>query len=71
MPSNSKPLALIKLLCVTVPMLLNVRLPVVVMPTLDVTVPTVPMAKPLLSKNDTVPVLPAKVVMALAVSVKV
>ena len=46
-----KPLALMRLLCVTVPVELNLKLPVVVMPTLEVTVPTVPIAKPLFSKK--------------------
>ena len=42
-------------------------LPVVVKPI----VLTVPIVKPLFSRKDTVPVLPAKVVMALEVLVKV
>jgi hypothetical protein len=50
---------------------LNVRLPVVVRPTLEVTVPTVPIAKPEFSKNETEPVDPASVVIALAPSLKV
>ncbi|BEI37600.1 hypothetical protein PHIN7_13240 [Polynucleobacter sp. HIN7] len=54
-------------LCVTLPVLLKVKLPVVVRPT----VLTVPIAKPEFSVNDTVPVLPAKVVMALLVLVSV
>ena len=49
------------------PVVLKVVLPVVVKPT----VLTVPIAKPEFSKNDTVPVLPAKVVIALEVLVKV
>ena len=49
------------------PVLLKVRLPLVVRPTVF----TVPMAKPLFSKKETVPVLPAKVVMAFEALVKV
>ena len=60
-----------RLLWVTVPVELKVRLPLVVMPTLEIAVPTVPIAKPEFSRNDTVPVLPAKVVIALPVLVKV
>ena len=58
---------LIKLDCVTVPVELKVKLVLAVKPA----VLTVPMAKPLFSRKETVPVLPAKVVMALPVLVKV
>ena len=66
-PNNSRPEAATFCDWVTVPVELNVVLPVVVKPAVF----TVPIAKPEFSKNDTVPVLPAKVVIALAVSVKV
>ena len=66
-PNSSRPLATIFCDCVTVPVELNVVLPVVVRPT----VLTVPIAKPEFSRNETVPVFPAKVVIALAVSVNV
>ena len=52
---------------VTVPVEFNVTLVLAVNPTVF----TVPISKPLFSKKDTVPVLPAKVVMALPVLVKV
>ncbi len=52
---------------VTVPVEFSVTLVLAVKPT----VLTVPIAKPLFSKKETVPVLPAKVVMALEVLVKV
>jgi hypothetical protein len=69
-PSSSRPVALIRLLCVTLPVELKVRLPVVVSPTLDVTVPTVPIANPEFSRNETEPVEPASVVIAFALSVR-
>ena len=53
--------------CVTAAVELSVKLPEVVNPT----VLTVPISKPEFSRNDTVPVLPAKVVIALPVLVKV
>ena len=49
------------------PVLLKLKLPVVVIPT----VLTVPTVKPEFSTNDTAPVLPAKVVIALPVLVMV
>ena len=67
MPNNSKPVAAIACDCVTVPVLLKVVLPVVVKPTVF----TVPIAKPEFSTSETKPVLPAKVVIALLVLVKV
>ena len=66
-PRSSRPRAAKRLDWVTVPVVLKVIFPLVVRPT----VLTVPIAKPLFSRNDTVPVLPAKVVMALEVLVKV
>ena len=50
------------------PVELKVALPLVVKPAVPL---IVPIAKPLFSKKETVPVLPAKVVMALEVFVKV
>ena len=67
MPNNSKPVAAIACDWVTVPVELNVVLPVVVKPAVF----TVPIAKPEFSTNDTAPVLPAKVVIALPVFVNV
>ena len=49
------------------PVLLKTRLPLVVRPTVF----TVPIAKPLFSKKETVPVLPARVVIALELLLKV
>ena len=66
-PNNSKDGVSILAVCVTLAVELKVRLVVAVKPA----VLTVPMAYPLFSRNDTVPVLPAKVVMALLVLVKV
>ena len=66
-PRSSTPAAAIKLDWVTVPVLLKVVLPLVVKPTVF----TVPISKPLFSTKETVPVLPAKVVIALPVLVKV
>ena len=67
-PSNSRPAAVMAADWVTVPVELKVVLPLVVKP---VALPMVPIAKPLFSTNDTVPVLPAKVVIAFEVLVKV
>ena len=58
---------LIRLDCVTVPVEFSVTLVLDVKPT----VLTVPISKPLFSTKETVPVLPAKVVIALPVLVKV
>ena len=66
-PKSSRPDAATFCDWVTVAVLLKVVLPVVFKPTVF----TVPIANPEFSKNDTVPVLPAKVVIALAVSVNV
>ena len=67
MPNNSKPVAAIACDCVTVPVEFNVVLPVVVKPTVF----TVPIAKPEFSTIETTPVLPARVVIALLVLVRV
>ncbi len=67
LPRSSRPAAVIAADWVTVPVELNVRV-VAVTPLVE---PTVPIAKPLFSKKEIVPVLPAKVVIALEVSVKV
>ncbi len=53
---------------VTVPVEFSVTLVLAVTPLVD---PTAPIAKPLFSKKEIVPVLPAKVVMALEALVKV
>ena len=65
-PKSSSPVAVIGWLCVTVPVVLKVRSPLVVIPTVF----TVPMAKPLFSRKLTVPVLPARVVMAFVPAVR-
>ena len=66
-PSNSSPAAVIAADWVTVPVVFSVVLPLVVKPTVF----TVPIAKPEFPANDTVPVLPAKLVTVLPVLVKV
>ena len=66
-PNNTKLGVLMRLDCVTVPVELRVKLVAAVKPA----VLTVPIAKPEFSTKDTVPVLPAKVVIALPVLVKV
>ena len=67
MPKSSRPAAAIRFDWVTVPVELNVVLPEVVRPTVF----TEPIAKPEFSTSETTPVLPAKVVIALSVFVKV
>ena len=67
-PSNSSPAAVIAADWVTMPVELKVVLPLVVKPTVLL---MVPIAKPEFSTKETVPVLPAKVVIALEVLVKV
>ncbi len=66
-PRSSRPGAVMACDSVTVPVVERVVFPLVVKPT----VLTVPIAKPLFSTRLTTPVLPAKVVIALPVLVKV
>ena len=65
LPKSSNPDAATFCDWVTVPAELRVVLPVVVRPTVF----TVPIAKPLFSRKETVPVVPAKVLIALEVLV--
>ena len=67
LPKSSNPDAASFCDWVTVPIELNVVLPVVVRPS----VLTVPIAKPLFSRKETLPVLPANVVIELPVLVSV
>ncbi len=65
-PSNSRPAAARFCVCVTVPVVDKVVLPLVVTPT----VLRVPITKPLFSRKLSTPVLAARVVMALATLLK-
>ncbi len=66
-PSSSSPAVARSWVWVTAPVVARVRLPLVVSPVLL----TLPISKPEFSRNATVPVLPARVVMVLPVLFKV